>query len=125
MLDVLLVDADGDVRVKWSAFLRQAGLTVDSSPNAVAALRRLDRGPVLVVMCDETFQGPSGTVLLETVRRRFPHAGRVLFTHMQGLETQALRAGALLLSKRDRPGDVRRAIIAEVQDAERRHQGSL
>lgn len=119
---MLIVDDDEAICRVYTAFLRQSGLTVEAASNAFAAIRRLERGPVLVVMTDETMHGPAGTVLLETVMRRWPETGRVLFTGVVGVERKALAVRALLLTKGDRPDDVRRAIIAEVQDAERRHR---
>jgi DNA-binding NtrC family response regulator len=124
MLDVLLVDDDDSVRRVWALFLRQSGLTVEAESNALAAIRLLERRRVLVVVTDENMQGPPGSMLLATVARRWPHTGRVLFTAMPSAERAALAVGALLLPKHDRPGDLRRAIIAEVQNAERRHQVS-
>jgi len=120
-LDVLLVDDDEAVRRVWLRFLADSGLSVEAESNTFAAIRRLEKGPVLVVVSDQTMQGPSGTVLLQTVLRRWPLTGRVLFTGVAGVEREALAVQALVLSKSDRPGDIRRAIIAEVQDAERRH----
>ncbi|HEX9641817.1 MAG TPA: response regulator [Candidatus Krumholzibacteria bacterium] len=125
VLDVLIVDDDEAIRRAYMLFLKASGLTVEAESNALAAIRRLEKGPVLVVVTDETMQGPAGTVLLETVMRRWPATGRVLFTGTAGVERKALAARALVLSKGDRPGDVRRAIIAEVQDAERRHRGPI
>jgi len=124
MLDVLLVDDDEAIRRVWLLFLGQSGLTVAAESNALAAIRRLERERVLVVVTDENMRGPSGSLLLATVGRRWPQTGRVLFTAMPGMESTALAVRALLLAKHDRPGDSRRAIIAEVQDAERRHQVS-
>jgi DNA-binding NtrC family response regulator len=120
-LDVLFVDDDEAVRRVWVRFLAESGLSVEAESNTFAAIRRLEKGAVLVVVADQSMQGPSGSALLETVLRRWPATGRVLFTGMPGIEREALAVQALLLSKSDRPGDVRRAIIAEVQDAERRH----
>ena len=120
-LDVLFVDDDETVRRVWLRFLGDSGLGVEAESNAFAAIRRLERGAVLVVVAAQTMQGPSGTALLATVLRRWPKAGRVLFTGVLGIEREALAVQALVLSKGDRPGDIRRAIIAEVQDAERRH----
>lgn len=128
MLDVLIVDDDEQTRRTWLAFLRESGLTVESESNALAAIHRLEKGPVLVVVSDQRMAlvgGPSGTALLQTVLRRWPKTGRVLFTGAPGVEREALAAKALVLRKGDRPGDIRRAIIAEVQDAERRHQSSI
>lgn len=121
-LDVLFVDDEKAVRKVWVRFLGAAGLRVEAESNAFAAIRRLEREAVLVVVADERMQGPSGTRLLETVLARWPRTGRVLFTGMGGVERGALAVQALVLSKDDRPEDVRGAIIAEVQDAERRHQ---
>jgi DNA-binding NtrC family response regulator len=125
MLDVLFVDDDEQACRDWSHFLRQSGLSVIIESNALAAIRRLEKGPVLVVVADQHTGGPTGTTLLTTVLRRWPKTGRVLFTGEKGVERQALAAQALVLRKGDRPGDIRRAIIAEVQDAERRHQSAV
>lgn len=124
MLDVLLVDDEEKVCRQFSAYLRQAGLSVETVQNAFAAIRRLEQGPVLVVVADEVMPGPSGTALLETVERRWPQSGRILFSGQvtPELRRSALSVGALLLVKGEDPKDFRRAIIAEVQDAERRHQ---
>ena len=122
ILDVLIVDDDAGVRQVYTRYLKQAGLSVEAESNAFSAIRRLEQGPVLVVVTDQTMPGPAGTMLLETVMRRWPSTGRVLFTGADGVARQALALRALVLSKGDRPGDVRRAIIAEVQDAERRHR---
>lgn len=124
VLDVLIVDNDDETRLSYAAFLRLSGLSVESEPNALAALRVLGKKPVLVVVSGDTRYGPTGLSLLETVRSRWPKTGRVLFTKEPGSPQRAIALGALVLSKRDSPNDVRRAIIAEVQDAERRHQDS-
>ena len=124
MLDVLLVDDDDAMRRVWTKFLGQSGLSVEAESNALSAIRVLERMRVLVVVSDEDMSlsgGPRGTALLDTVRRRWPRTGRVLFTGMSNVERAALAVGALVLRKGDRPGDARRAIIAEVQDAERRY----
>jgi DNA-binding NtrC family response regulator len=125
MLDVLFVDDDDKVCRQVSAYLRAAGLSVETRSDTFSAIRRLESTPVLVVVTDEVMRGPSGTSLLETVRRRWPLSGRILYTGLPTPEVQrgALSVGALLLVKGDEdPKNFRHAIIAEVQDAERRHQ---
>lgn len=124
-IDVLLVDDDEDLRRSLGDYLRAGGLKVVTESSYFRAVGVLEKCPVLVVVTDHSMPGPSGTALLETVKARWPLTGRVLFSGSgdKDLERQAIRLSAMLISKLSgSPLEWRRAIIAEVQDAERRHQ---
>jgi CheY-like chemotaxis protein len=77
---VLIVEEEDGIRAAvWEA-LAQAGHRLESAENAGAALDRLARGGVDVVITDLALRDRSGLQLAAAVKERCPSAGVVLLT---------------------------------------------
>ena len=105
MIDVLLVDDDHELRRAVAEYLTNAGLRVRDADNVLRALRVLERERVHVIVTDDRMPGPAGLVLLETAKRRWPRAGRVLLAKTPldaESRARALAAGAEVYLTRER-----------------------
>lgn len=65
---VLLADNDGNVAAVLAAFLTRSGLDVESVADGQAALERLRRGDIALLVCDLDMPVMSGDALLEALR---------------------------------------------------------
>lgn len=106
------------MREAIARLLRVEGLTVVTVPSALHALQALDDYPVDVVVADLRMPGPSGLLLLQTVRDGWPHVRRVLLTGYPSAESRQSRAVDLLLDKGD---DAAFVIDSIVNEARQRH----
>ena len=67
-LHVLLVDDDDETRMAMRQIVARAGAAVEDVPSAVAAIARLERDRVDVLVSDIDMPGMDGYALLRTVR---------------------------------------------------------
>lgn len=88
---VLLVDDERYVIEAFRRALSSAPYEVELATVGEDALRRLERGPVDVIVCDENMPEMRGTDLLAAVRERFPRTVRVMMTGDSSLDS-AVRA---------------------------------
>jgi len=95
-IELLVVDDDPDV-VAWlvEMFLAR-GHKAEGCLSADAALQRLERAPVDVVVSDLEMPGCRGIELLERIRRSYPEVLVILITAFGSVETamQAVHSGA-------------------------------
>ncbi|MFO0714724.1 MAG: response regulator [Sandaracinus sp.] len=89
--NVLFVDDEPQVLSALRQALRKSGLRIETAPSGEAALERLARGPVDVVVSDERMPGTQGSELLALVRAADPHTIRILLTGQASVEA-AVRA---------------------------------
>lgn len=89
--NVLFVDDEPQVLSALRQALRKSGLAIETASSGEAALERLARGPVDVVVSDERMPGTQGSELLSLVRAADPHTIRILLTGQASVEA-AVRA---------------------------------
>ena len=79
-LRVLLVDDDDELRELLAHALRQGGCQVDAAASAADALRMIDDPPPHVLISDSRMPDMDGTVLLATLRQRWPQVPTILIS---------------------------------------------
>ncbi len=112
---VLLVDDEPPALTTLSALLSRE-YDVITAPNALAAMRELERIPVAAVVTDERMPGMSGTRFLAYVRRTHPATARIILTAYSDSDAllRAINEGEVerFLLKPVRPGELREALTA-------------
>ncbi len=88
---VLLVDDEPHVLEALKRALRNEPFECLTATSGVAAQQLLERHRVDVVISDEQMPGMSGSVFLSHVRKKFPHAIRMILSGQASLEA-AVRA---------------------------------
>jgi DNA-binding NtrC family response regulator len=99
---LLLVDDDRHVLESMASWLREQGHDVDASAALQDAIRKVDKRPYDLVLCDIRLGDGDGFDLLAHCRQHHPHTTVILLTGYGTVETgiEALRAGAFdLLTK--------------------------
>ncbi len=93
---LLLVDDDRHVLESMADWLRDQGLTVDTSSGYADALEKLRQKTYEMLLVDVRLQDGDGFDLLEQVRRNYPESHVVLMTGYGDADAavEALRAGA-------------------------------
>lgn len=93
---LLLVDDDRHVLESMADWLRDQGLTVDTSSGYADALDKLSRKSYQMLLVDVRLQDGDGFDLLEQARRNYPDSHVVLMTGYGDADSavEALRAGA-------------------------------
>ena len=93
---LLLVDDDRHLLESMADWLRDQGLTVDTSPGYGDALEKLRNKSYQMLLVDVRLQDGDGFDLLEQVRRNYPESHVVLMTGYGDADAaiEALRAGA-------------------------------
>lgn len=88
---VLLVDDERYVATAFQRALADAPYDVEIATTGSEALRRLEQGPIDVMVSDENMPEMRGAELLSRVRERFPNTVRVMMTGDPSLDN-AVRA---------------------------------
>lgn len=83
---LLLVEDQAAYREAFGQALAEPGLEIIEAPSGLHALQILGQRRVDIVISDQVMPGMAGTALLETVRQRWPAAGRVLLTGYPGAD---------------------------------------
>ena len=93
---LLLVDDDRHVLESMAEWLRDQGLTVDTSTGYADALEKLRQKSYEMLLADVRLQDGDGFDLLEQVRRNYPESHVVLMTGYGDADAavEAMRAGA-------------------------------
>lgn len=95
-LQLLVVDDEPAIRQIVTAHLRKAGYSVDQAGDGEAALERLARGDVDIVLCDIKLPGLSGIDLLRQARATNVDTAFIMMTAFASVDTaiEAIKAGA-------------------------------
>jgi two-component system, probable response regulator PhcQ len=88
---ILLVDDEPNVTDALKRALRREPYELLTATSAFAAQQILERQHVDVVVSDEQMPGMSGSELLSSVRKQFPHTIRMILSGQASLEA-AVRA---------------------------------
>jgi len=93
---VLVVDDEPAQLELVAGFLRRQGFEVTEAESGRAALARVEREPVDVILTDQKMPDLSGLELLEAARRITPEVGVLIMTAYGTIETavSAIKAGA-------------------------------
>jgi len=97
---ILIIDDDEAITVSLALLLKQAGHASSAVSSPEAALERLDRGDVRLVLQDMNFSrrttGEEGLELLASIKRRHPQVPVLLITAWGSIElaVQGMKAGA-------------------------------
>lgn len=95
-LQVLVVDDEPAIRQVVSAQLRKAGHSVEQAGNGEAAMERLAKGDVDIVLCDIKLPGLSGIEVLRQARASGIDTAFIMMTAFASVDTaiEAIKAGA-------------------------------
>lgn len=95
-LQVLVVDDEPAIRQVVAALLRKAGYLVDQAADGEAAMERLARGDVDIVLSDIKMPGLSGIELLRQARAANIDTAFIMMTAFASVDTaiEAIKAGA-------------------------------
>jgi two-component system response regulator AtoC len=96
MLQLLVVDDEPAIRQVVSALLKKAGHTVEQAGDAEAALERLARGDLDIVLSDIKLPNMSGIDLLRKARASNIDTAFIMMTAFASVDTaiEAIKAGA-------------------------------
>jgi two-component system response regulator AtoC len=96
MLQLLVVDDEPAIRQVVSALLKKAGHTVEQAGDAEAALERLARGDIDIVLSDIKLPNMSGIDLLRKARASNIDTAFIMMTAFASVDTaiEAIKAGA-------------------------------
>lgn len=85
---VLIVDDDADFRHELQRMLLTNGVPeVETADNGLAALERLERGGIAVLLLDMVMPGISGTELLGIVMQRYPETPVIMITAVNDIKS--------------------------------------
>jgi len=95
-LQVLVVDDEPAIRQVVAAQLRKAGHAVEQAGNGEAAMERLAKGDVDIVLCDIKMPGMSGIEVLRQARTAGIDTAFIMMTAFASVDTaiEAIKAGA-------------------------------
>ena len=95
-LQVLVVDDEPAIRQVVAAQLRKAGHSVEQVGNGEAAMERLAKGDVDIVLCDIKMPGMSGIEVLRQARTSGIDTAFIMMTAFASVDTaiEAIKAGA-------------------------------
>ena len=95
-LQVLVVDDEPAIRQVVAAQLRKAGHSVEQAGNGEAAMERLAKGDVDIVLCDIKMPGMSGIEVLRQARTAGIDTAFIMMTAFASVDTaiEAIKAGA-------------------------------
>jgi len=95
-LQVLVVDDEPAIRQVVAAQLRKAGHTVEQAIDGEAAMERLAKGDVDIVLCDIKLPGLSGIEILRQARAAGIDTAFIMMTAFASVDTaiEAIKAGA-------------------------------
>ncbi|MFQ5898885.1 MAG: sigma-54-dependent transcriptional regulator [Candidatus Methylomirabilia bacterium] len=93
---VLVVDDEPNICELIKKALERIGYSVDVAPTAEAALARLERTPVELVLCDIKLPGTDGMELLGRIKESHPETVVVMITGYASIESAvaAIKCGA-------------------------------
>ena len=84
---VLVVDDEPNIGESIKKALEKIGYSVDMASNAEAALSRLERSPVELVLCDIKLPGMDGIELLRQIKEHHPETVVVMITGYATIES--------------------------------------
>ena len=95
-LQVLVVDDEPAIRQVVAAQVRKAGHSVEQAGNGEAAMERLAKGDVDIVLCDIKMPGLSGIEVLRQARTAGIDTAFIMMTAFASVDTaiEAIKAGA-------------------------------
>jgi response regulator RpfG family c-di-GMP phosphodiesterase len=93
---ILVVDDEQVIRDMLADFLAMEGYAVETAEDGVAAVARLEHGPVDLVLSDLKMPRMGGIALIDEIARAAPHAVTVIMTGFGTVETaiDAMKRGA-------------------------------
>ncbi len=93
---ILVVDDEKNIRESIQQALQKSGHAVAVSADAAEAERRLEEGPVDLVLCDVRLPGTGGLELLGRIKERHPATLVIMITGFASIESavDAIRHGA-------------------------------
>ncbi|MCM2334356.1 MAG: response regulator [Anaeromyxobacteraceae bacterium] len=94
---ILLVDDEASVRSGLARALHDPAYQIIEADSPAAALLRLEREAVDVIISDHLMPGMTGLEFLKVVRERFPDTSRIMLTGHADMETavRAIREGEI------------------------------
>jgi DNA-binding response OmpR family regulator len=125
--NILIVDDEVNIRHGLRAVLAKEGHEIQEAASAEEALSLLATSPCEVAIVDIRMPGMSGTELLATVRKRWPHIAVILLTGHGTMSTAiaALKEGAHdYLLKPSQPEAIRQAVTEALASARRQREES-
>jgi len=95
-LQVLVVDDEPAIRQVVAAQLRKAGHSVEQAGDGEAAMERLAKGDLDIVLCDIKLPGLSGIEVLRQARATGIDTAFIMMTAFASVDTaiEAIKAGA-------------------------------
>ena len=87
---ILVVDDDRSVRELLRRGIEVMGYQVADAPDAISAIRMLERHDVALVLCDMSMPGNDGVWLVDQIAVKFPGVPVVLATGLVDLDPRTL-----------------------------------
>jgi DNA-binding NtrC family response regulator len=117
----LIVEGNPEQRRSLEALIHELGVETIGVSNARQALALLEAHPVDLVLAEEYLPGPSGTMLLQSVRYHWPHVARVLISEALTLDVLVRAVNQCgvhrVLSKQMHPVELRDEVEGALNEA--------
>lgn len=96
MAKILVVDDEKSIRFTLNEILKDSGHEVETAEDAFAALEKLKKNPIEVIICDIMLPRIKGTDLLFTIKAVYPEIKLLLITGQPSTESKEIgeKAGA-------------------------------